>query len=88
MLSYSPVDNIERKAYPNMLVLAGLHDPRWGSIAFERLQHAIPTLSLRSSFCCWQQTAVFNLRVGPPSPPAELIGRLGCMIIVERTKCC
>ena len=28
MLSYSPVDNIKATAYPNMLVLAGLHDPR------------------------------------------------------------
>jgi len=28
MLSYSPVDNIKKAAYPNMLVLAGLHDPR------------------------------------------------------------
>jgi hypothetical protein len=28
MLSYSPVDNIQETAYPNMLVLAGLHDPR------------------------------------------------------------
>jgi len=26
MLSYSPYDNIEKKAYPNMLVTAGLHD--------------------------------------------------------------
>jgi len=29
MLSYSPVDNIQETAYPNMLVLAGLHDPRY-----------------------------------------------------------
>ena len=28
MLSYSPIDNIEKKAYPNILVTAGLHDPR------------------------------------------------------------
>jgi oligopeptidase B len=28
MKSYSPYDNIERKAYPNMLVTAGLNDPR------------------------------------------------------------
>ncbi len=26
MLSYSPYDNVERKAYPNLLVTAGLHD--------------------------------------------------------------
>ena len=26
MLSYSPYDNVERKAYPNMLITAGLHD--------------------------------------------------------------
>ncbi len=26
MLSYSPYDNIERKAYPNLLVTSGLHD--------------------------------------------------------------
>ena len=29
MLSYSPVDNIEKKPYPNMLVTAGLHDARY-----------------------------------------------------------
>ena len=28
ILSYSPYDNIEKKAYPNMLVTAGLNDPR------------------------------------------------------------
>lgn len=28
MKEYSPIDNIERKAYPNILVTAGLHDPR------------------------------------------------------------
>ncbi len=26
MKSYSPIDNVEKKAYPNMLVLTGLHD--------------------------------------------------------------
>ncbi|HVZ94779.1 MAG TPA: prolyl oligopeptidase family serine peptidase, partial [Phycisphaerales bacterium] len=28
MLSYSPYDNVGAKAYPNILVLAGLNDPR------------------------------------------------------------
>ena len=28
MKSYSPVDNVEAKSYPNMLVTAGLNDPR------------------------------------------------------------
>jgi oligopeptidase B len=28
MLAYSPYDNVEAKNYPNMLILAGLHDPR------------------------------------------------------------
>jgi oligopeptidase B len=28
MRSYSPYDNVERKAYPNMLITAGLNDPR------------------------------------------------------------
>ena len=26
MLSYSPYDNVERKAYPNILVITGFHD--------------------------------------------------------------
>lgn len=29
--SYSPVDNVHAAAYPHMLVLAGLHDPRVGA---------------------------------------------------------
>jgi oligopeptidase B len=28
MLSYSPYDNVEAKAYPNLLITAGLNDPR------------------------------------------------------------
>src|SRR2546425_10649386 len=28
MLSYSPYDNVEHKAYPNLLITAGLHDSR------------------------------------------------------------
>ena len=28
MKAYSPVDNVEAKEYPNILVTAGLHDPR------------------------------------------------------------
>ena len=35
MLSYSPVDNIKATAYPNMLVLAGLHDPRSAMLTSE-----------------------------------------------------
>lgn len=30
MKSYSPVDNVTAQAYPNILVTAGLHDPRVG----------------------------------------------------------
>ena len=30
MKSYSPVDNIQPADYPNILVTAGLHDPRVG----------------------------------------------------------
>ncbi len=30
MKSYSPVDNVRPQAYPNILVTAGLHDPRVG----------------------------------------------------------
>lgn len=30
MKSYSPVDNIRTAEYPNILVTAGLHDPRVG----------------------------------------------------------
>ena len=30
MKSYSPVDNIKRAGYPNIMVTAGLHDPRVG----------------------------------------------------------
>jgi oligopeptidase B len=26
MKSYSPIDNVEKKAYPNMLITTGLHD--------------------------------------------------------------
>jgi oligopeptidase B len=28
MLSYSPMDNVRRQPYPNILIVAGLHDPR------------------------------------------------------------
>lgn len=28
MRSYSPYDNVEAKAYPNLLITAGLNDPR------------------------------------------------------------
>lgn len=31
--SYSPVDNIQKTAYPNILITAGLHDPRVGEPA-------------------------------------------------------
>ena len=30
--SYSPVDNIQKTSYPNILITAGLHDPRVGEI--------------------------------------------------------
>lgn len=30
MKSYSPVDNVVSQNYPNILVTAGLHDPRVG----------------------------------------------------------
>jgi oligopeptidase B len=30
MKSYSPMDNVKEQAYPNILVTAGLHDPRVG----------------------------------------------------------
>jgi hypothetical protein len=30
MKSYAPVDNVQRAAYPHVLVTAGLHDPRVG----------------------------------------------------------
>lgn len=33
MRSYSPVDNLRAEAYPNILVTAGLHDPRVGEPA-------------------------------------------------------
>ena len=36
MLSYSPVDNIKPAAYPNVLVTAGLHDPRVGELRRRR----------------------------------------------------
>lgn len=38
-LACSPVDNVHAAAYPHMLVLAGLHDPRVGAYA--------------SFFWCW-----------------------------------
>ena len=28
MLSYSPLDNVRSQPYPNVLITAGLHDPR------------------------------------------------------------
>merc|ERR1711963_923987 len=30
MLSYSPYDNVRKQPYPNLLAVAGLHDPRVG----------------------------------------------------------
>ena len=28
MMSYSPIDNVRAQPYPNILITAGLHDPR------------------------------------------------------------
>jgi len=46
MMSYSPYDNVEAKEYPNLLITAGLNDPRvqywepakWASGRFDRLK--------------------------------------------------
>ena len=37
MKSYSPVDNVHAAQYPNILVTAGLHDPRVGAPPYSLL---------------------------------------------------
>ena len=65
MKDYSPVDNIQRAEYPNIMVTAGLHDPRVGYWWVSPAQFALVAChckwvsksfsSSSSSFFCYEQ---------------------------------
>ncbi len=61
MKSYSPVDNVRAQAYPHILAIAGLHDPRVGGLVHDHKRASSlcgPSPVRRALQCCTVATAI------------------------------